>query len=114
MEAQWFEFMGGKFLIKAFDPSQILALGDELNAGRITEEKVFEELFKASLMEFEDIPGGEKIPREKKAKALFRDLGVRNFVLSRALDLLHLETESIEKNIKLLERFLLLSGNLKS
>jgi len=114
MKSEWFNFMGGKFLVKSLDPVQILALDDQVNKGKISRDGALQELFKASLIGFKDIPRGEKISQRKKVQALFRDPEVRNFILWMGYNLLNSEADRMEKLGGVMEKLLLITGNLKS
>jgi hypothetical protein len=114
MKSEWFKFMGASFLVKALNASQILALRDQVDKGKITQGEALQELFKSSLIGFKDIPGGKKISRQKKIEELFRDPEIRNFVLWMGYNLLTSEVEKMEKEANLMERFLFLTGRLKS
>ena len=114
MKSEWFNFMGGKFLVKSLDPVQILALDDQVHKGKISRDGALQELFKASLIGFKDIPGGKGMSRQKKVQALFRDPEVRNFVLWMGYNLLGSETDRMEKFRDVLEKLLLVTGKLKS
>lgn len=80
----------------------------------MTEAQALEKFFKSVLVDFKRIGGGEGISRSKKVQVLFGDREVRNFVLMKGFDLLKQETDMLERIRDTLERFLLLSGKLKS
>ena len=100
--------------MRSLDPVQILALDDEVHKGKISREEGLQELFKASLIGFKDIPGGKGISRAKKVQVLFRDPEVRNFVLWMAYNLLSSEVDRMEKLGDVMEKLLLMTGDLKS
>lgn len=100
--------------MKSLDPVQILALRDQVDRGEITQNEAMQELFKASLIGFKDIPSEKKISRKKKVQALFRDPEIKNFVLWMAYNLLSSEADRLEKIRDIMEKFLLVTGKLKS
>jgi hypothetical protein len=114
MESKWFSFMGGKFLVKSLDPVQILALRDQVDREEITQNEAMQELFKSSLIGFKDIEVGKKISRKEKIQALFRNPEIRNFVLWMAYNMLSAEADRMEKLRDVMEKLLLVTGNLKS
>lgn len=111
---RWFSFRSTRFLVKALEPALILATWERIRKRELTEEEGFEVLFNFALKDFEGIHGGGGITRERKVRSLFQDPEVKNFVLQEAAALLTLQTSALLKCSDDMERYLVLSGNLKS
>lgn len=114
VRSEWFSFGRAQFLIRALNPGQILCAQDLIKQGKMSEGEALEKVFGSVLVDFRQIGGGKGISRTKKISVLFGDSEVRNFVFKQAADLLEREISVLKRIGDTLERFLFLSGKLKS